>query len=67
MKFNIKIKEESVEYYPRNIESQLSTSIDLGYLKNEPECNSARTVKSCIKEEFVEGDLRILIRALHQQ
>ncbi|XP_072390608.1 uncharacterized protein [Diabrotica undecimpunctata] len=56
MEFNIEIKQESVEYDQIHIESQLSTSIDLGHSKNEPEFNSALTVKPGIKKEF-EGDL----------
>uniref|UniRef100_A0A6P7F737 Uncharacterized protein LOC114327255 n=1 Tax=Diabrotica virgifera virgifera TaxID=50390 RepID=A0A6P7F737_DIAVI len=62
MEFHIKIKkEESVEYDQKNIQSQLqlSTSTDLGQLKNEPDNNSAVAVKTDIKEEeFLEGDLR---------
>ncbi|XP_072385542.1 uncharacterized protein [Diabrotica undecimpunctata] len=60
MEFNNEIKEESLEYDERHIESQLSTSKDLGCLKNEPEFNLALTVKAGIKEEFAEGHIKCI-------
>uniref|UniRef100_A0A6P7FMI3 Uncharacterized protein LOC114329343 isoform X2 n=1 Tax=Diabrotica virgifera virgifera TaxID=50390 RepID=A0A6P7FMI3_DIAVI len=56
MEFHMKIKEEYVEYDQRLMQSQLSTSTDLGNVKNEPENNTDVEVKTDIKEEFVEGD-----------
>ncbi|XP_072393494.1 uncharacterized protein [Diabrotica undecimpunctata] len=55
MAFKVKIKEEFVEYNQKDIESQLSTSIDLENFKNELEDNSEMEVRAKIKEEFAEG------------
>ncbi|XP_050515822.1 zinc finger protein 98-like isoform X3 [Diabrotica virgifera virgifera] len=60
MEFKIEIKEELVEYDQRHTESPLSTSINLGHLKSEPEVNSALTIKAGVKEEFGDGDPRYI-------
>uniref|UniRef100_A0A6P7H7P5 Uncharacterized protein LOC114347203 n=1 Tax=Diabrotica virgifera virgifera TaxID=50390 RepID=A0A6P7H7P5_DIAVI len=61
MEFKIEIKEELVEYDQRHTESPLSTSINLGHLKSEPEVNSALTIKAGVKEEFGDGDPRYIL------
>uniref|UniRef100_A0A6P7FFQ7 Zinc finger protein 761-like isoform X3 n=1 Tax=Diabrotica virgifera virgifera TaxID=50390 RepID=A0A6P7FFQ7_DIAVI len=58
MEFSIEIKEESVESGQRHVEEQLSTSTDLKNLKNAPESNSGRAIKTEIKEGLNEGDPR---------
>ncbi|XP_072393496.1 uncharacterized protein [Diabrotica undecimpunctata] len=54
MEFKVEIKEEFVEYNQKDIDSQLSTSIDLENFKNELEDNSEMGVTAQIKEEFAE-------------
>uniref|UniRef100_A0A6P7H255 Uncharacterized protein LOC114345149 n=1 Tax=Diabrotica virgifera virgifera TaxID=50390 RepID=A0A6P7H255_DIAVI len=61
MAVKAEIKDPFVEDDPRYIQSQLSTSLDLGDLKNEADYNnSVMKIKGRIKEEFVESSARYI-------